>query len=137
MPRPPACFGRYSGFKSGFGDPVKAVATDGTNVYWGGGKGVQRYGFASSKAPNLTLLGGSSITGLACKDGELYISDYSKNLIRVFATSSMKQAREWNCTRPGKIAVDHNNHTSIKTVQVRMMSSKVSLGSIPWIINSC
>ena len=103
-------FGRYSGFKSGFGDPVKAVTTDGTNVYWGGGKGVQRYGFASSKAPNLTLLGGSSITGLACKDGELYISDYSKNLIRVFATSSMKQAREWNCTRPGKIAVDHNNH---------------------------
>ena len=105
-----AFFGRYSGFKSGFGDPVKAVATDGTNVYWGGGNGVQRYGFASSKTPNLSLLKGSSITGVACKDGELYLSDYSKNLIRVYATSTMTQSREWSCLRPGKIAVDHSNH---------------------------
>jgi hypothetical protein len=103
-------FGRYGGFNSGFGDPVKAVATDGTNVYWGGGNGVQRYGFASSNAPNLSVLAGSSITGLACKDGELYISDYAKNLIRVYTTKSMTPCREWSCTRPGKIAVDHNHH---------------------------
>ena len=105
-----AFFGRYSGFNSGFGDPVKAAATDGTNVYWGGGNGVQRYGFASSTAPNRTVLAGSSITGLAYKGGELYISDYNKNLIRVFATSSMTQSRQWSCTRPGKIAVDYSNH---------------------------
>ena len=104
-----AFFGRYSGFDSGFGDPVKAVTTDGTNVYWGGGNGVQRYGFASSKAPNLSVLRGSSITGVAYQGGELYLSDYSKNLIRVYATGSMTQSREWSCPRPGKIAVDHNN----------------------------
>ena len=104
-----AFFGRYSGFNSGFGDPVKAVATDETNVYWGGGNGVQRYGFASSTAPNRTVLAGSSITGLAYKGGELYISDYNKNLIRVFATSSMTQSRQWNCPRPGKVAVDNSN----------------------------
>ncbi len=104
-----AFFGRYSGFNSGFGDPVKAVTTDGTNVYWGGGKGVQRYGFASSNAPNLTVLEGSSITGVAYQEGELYISDYSKNLIRVYDTKTMTQSREWSCTRPGKIAVDQNH----------------------------
>ena len=105
-----AFFGRYSGFNSGFGDPVKAVATDGTNVYWGGGNGVQRYGFTSSGSPNRTILGGSSITGLAYKAGELYISDYSKNLIRVYNTKSMTQSRQWDCTRPGKLAVDDNHH---------------------------
>ena len=104
-----AFFGRYSGFNSGFGDPVKAVATDGTNVYWGGGNGVQRYGFASSNAPNLSVLAGSSITGVTYKDGELYLSDYSRNVIRVYATKSMTQSREWSCPRPGKIAADHNN----------------------------
>ena len=105
-----AFFGRYSGFNSGFGDPVKAVATDGINVYWGGGNGVQRYGYASSNTPNLTVLGGSSITGVTVKGGDLYISDYSKNLIRVYTINTMIQSRQWNCTRPGKIAVDHNNH---------------------------
>src|SRR5665811_497628 len=94
-----AFYGRYSGFNSGFGDPVKTVATDGTNVFWGGGNGVQRYGFMSSTMPNRTVLGGSSVTGLAFKDGELYISDYSKNLIRVYATKSMTQTRQWNCIR--------------------------------------
>ncbi len=102
-------FGRYSGFNSGFGDPVKAVATDGTNVYWGGGNGIQRYRYASSSAPNLTVLEGSSITGLAYKDNKLFISDYAKNLIRVYATNTMTQIRQWSCTRPGKIAVDHNS----------------------------
>ena len=105
-----AFFGRYSGFNSGFGDPVKAVATDGTNVYWGGGNGVQRYGFASGTAPNRTILAGSSITGVAYKEGELYLSDYSQNLIRVFAAGSMTQKRQWTCTRPGKVAVDQNSH---------------------------
>ena len=105
-----AFFGRYSGFNSGFGDPVKAVATDGTNVYWGGGNGVQRFGFASSNVPNLSVLGGISVTGVAYKDGELYVSDYSKNLVRVLATGSLTQSREWTCARPGKIAVDQANH---------------------------
>lgn len=104
-----AFFGRYSGFNSGFGDPVKAVATEGTNVYWGGGNGVLRYGFASSDAPNLSVLAGSSVTGLAIQDGELYISDFSKNLIRVYTTKSMTQSHEWSCPRPGKIAVDQNH----------------------------
>ena len=104
-----AFFGRYSGFNSGFGDPVKALATDGTNVYWGGGNGVQRYGFASSTAPNRAVLAGSSITGVACKDGELYLADYSQNLIRVLATGTMTQKRQWPCSHPGKVAVDQNS----------------------------
>jgi len=103
-------FGRYSGFKSGFGDPVKAVATDGNQVYWGGGNGVQRYGYASSDAPDLRVLEGNNITGLAYKGGLLFISDYSKNLIRVYDTNTMTQLRQWSCVRPGKIAVDHNSH---------------------------
>lgn len=103
-----AFFGRYSGFNSGFGDPVKAVATDGTNVYWGGGNRIQRYGYASSSIPNLSVLKGSSITGLAYKEGQLFISDYSKNLIRVYAANTMTQIRQWTCARPGKIAVDQN-----------------------------
>ncbi len=102
-------FGRYSGFNSGFGDPVKAVATDGNYVYWGGGNGVQRYGYASSDRPNLTILEGSSVTGVAWKEGQLFISDYSKNLIRVYATKTMKQIHQWDCARPGKIAVDQHN----------------------------
>ncbi|MEP6756113.1 MAG: hypothetical protein ABJA67_11485, partial [Chthonomonadales bacterium] len=104
-----AFFGRYSGFKSGFGDPVKAVATDGNHIYWGGGNGVQRYSYASSDTPELSVLEGSSITGLAYKGGLLFISDYSKNFVRVFDTVKMTQLRQWTCARPGKIAVDQNN----------------------------
>lgn len=106
-------FGRYSGFNSGFGDPVKAVATDGTNVYWGGGNGVQRYGYVSSDKPNQTILQGSSITGLAYKSGRLFISDYTRNLVRVYATNTMTQIRQWSCPSPGKIAVDRDGRVWI------------------------
>lgn len=101
--------GRYSGFDSGFGDPAQAVTAGTSTVYFGCNNGVNRFGFGGGTSPNLRVLVGHNITGLAVKGGELFISDATSDGIRVYSTSSMTELRNWAVSNPGKIAVDANN----------------------------
>ncbi len=98
--------GRYDGFDSGFGDPVKSVVADGKFVYFGCGNGVQRFKYGGGRRTNTIALGHTMITGLAIKGNELVASDFSNNKIRVLALDSLKELRSWPVARPGKLAVD-------------------------------
>ncbi len=98
--------GRYDGFNSGFGDPVKSVAADGKFVYFGGGNGVQRFKYGGGKRTDTIVLGHTMITGLAIKGNELFAADFSNNKIRVLALDTLKELRNWPATRPGKLTVD-------------------------------
>ncbi|AFY34953.1 NHL repeat-containing protein [Calothrix sp. PCC 7507] len=46
------------------------------------------------------------VTGLATREKELYVSDFSANLIRVFHTETMKEIRSFTVAKPGAIAID-------------------------------
>ena len=100
--------GRYGGFNGGFGDPCDAVVADGSNVYYGTKNGVQRFAYGGSQSPNATILSGNLIEGLALHGSNLYISDYTNNIIRVYSTSTMTQTSSWSMTAPGRMTVDGN-----------------------------
>lgn len=101
--------GRYDGFGSGFGSPVKSVAADANNVYFGTpGQGVQKYVYGGATSPISTILSGKAITGLCIKNGKMYISNWTDNKVHVYSISTMTQDASWAVTNPTRLAVDNN-----------------------------
>ena len=102
--------GRYDGFNSGFGSPVKSVAADANNVYFGTPEqGVQKYVYGGSISPVAVYLPGKSITGLCIKNGKMYISNWTDNKIHVYTVGTMTEDASWAVTNPTRLTVDNNN----------------------------
>ena len=100
--------GRYSGFNTGFGEPSTSVDADNTYVYFATNNGVKRYPHGGGST-NTSFLDGNKITGIALKDGLLYLSDYTNNRIRVYNASTLTEVRSWVTSKPTQIEVDNEN----------------------------
>lgn len=101
--------GAYNGFGSGFGSPVKSVAADANNVYFGTpGQGIKKYAYGGSTSPLDTYLHGKDIEGLHIKNGKMYISNYTDNKVHVYNLSTMTEDASWTVQNPTRITVYNN-----------------------------
>lgn len=94
-------FGANSHFQHGY-----AITADDTYFYQGRTSGFVRYKVSNGDGAGTTYLSGKDIRGLACHNGNLYISDATDNLIRVFNASTMTEVSNFAFARPRGIAVD-------------------------------
>ncbi|MDZ7962663.1 MAG: hypothetical protein RMY34_33160 [Aulosira sp. DedQUE10] len=93
------------------GKTEKDYPPEGTTWYC-----VRRYDLSGKPAPfaggrgwdksMLITSNKSELTGLATAKKELYVSDFTANLIRVYSTETMKELRSFSFARPGTITVD-------------------------------
>ena len=124
---------RYDRFESGFGDPVKCVATDAKHVFWGTpGKGILRSAHGGGGAgAYTTFLDRKVITGMAVKSGQLYVSNFSDGKVHVFDADTMAEVRSWACPNPTRLAVDHAGNVWVIRWDVAS-TQKPHEGSVWW-----
>jgi len=93
------------------GSPGEDYPPSGTNWHC-----VRRYNLSGKPAPfsggrgwdksMLIVSTKKQVTGLATKEGELYVSDPANNQVHVYNTDTMQELRSFSVASPGQIAVD-------------------------------
>jgi len=90
-------------FKHGY-----AITADATYFYQGREKGFVRYPRANGTGSSI-YLSNQLLKGMAVNGTNLYLSDATANLVRVWSTSSMSETSSFALARPGAMAVDPAN----------------------------
>ena len=125
--------GRYDGYGSGFGSPVKSVEVDDNYVYLGlpNGKGIHRFNHGGSSSSNAQWLKGDDITGLYIRNNKLWVSDWTNRRVRILNLSDGSEVTSWPVTNPMHLAVDGNERCWV--VQWDPASTQTAIdGPVHW-----
>lgn len=96
-------------YDSGWGSSSSAVVADEEFVYIGTATGLFRTRIGDTTYNTTPILKGN-FHGLAIRNGELYVSDYDAEKVRVLATATMNELRAFAVLRPGPLAVGGDGH---------------------------
>ncbi len=113
------------------GNPGDDYPPKGTTWY-----AVRRYNLSGEPVPfsggrgydksMLIVSTSSPIAGLAIAGNELYVSDRAANRIRVYNSETLRELRNWKCTRPGAIAADSQGNLWIIQAKDSSHAAKIS-----------